>query len=129
MHRHNAGVTIAESLLAATVLLIAAASFAMLATQSARTTSSSQLAVYGADALSAAASAVQRGNPRYLQARALNAEDLQLLASTGGRRAALRPALRGEIKPLGGDPPRYLITIQGPDFQVSATATAPGGSP
>lgn len=129
MRRHTAGITIAESLLAAIILLIAAASFAVLATQAARTTSASQLASYGADALSAAASAVQRGNPSYLQSRSLSAQDLQLLASTGGRRAALRPALHGDIRALGGDPPRYLITVQGPEFELKATATAPGGSP
>ena len=123
------GVTVTESLLAALVLLLAAASFASLATQSARTTSNGQLTIYAADTLSAAASAINRGNPLYLQSRSLSAEDLQLLASSGGRRAALRPALSGNITDLGSNPPRYRVSVRGPDFQLTAVATAPGGTP
>lgn len=89
----------------------------------------SALTTYAADALSAAAQAITRGNPQYARTRALSAADLQLLASQGGRRAALRPALSGSITALGRDPPRYQVTIQGPSFELSAVVTAPGGTP
>lgn len=129
MKRNTLGVTLVESLLAALVLLLASAAFAMLVTQSARTTANSQLAIYAGDALSAATSAIQRGNPRYIQNTTLSPQDLQLLASTGGRRAALRPALSGQIRNLAGNPPRFEITVRGPDIELKAVATAPGGTP
>lgn len=129
MRRATQGLTLTETLLAVVLLVLLVTAFAVASTQAARTVAGGQLSTYAADALQNAALAINRGNPQYARSRALSASDLQLLASQDGRRAALRPALSGSITAEAGDPPRYRVTIQGPDFQLQATATAPGGTP
>lgn len=124
----SAGFTLIEVLLATLILLLAAAAFATLATQSARSTSSSQVSSYAADVLAKATTAINEGNPTYLQSRDLSSADFQRLGS-GNRRTTLRPALTGRIQSLGGDPPRYRVQISGQDFTLESIATAPGGTP
>ncbi|CAM3714631.1 hypothetical protein DESA109040_20535 [Deinococcus saxicola] len=129
MRQTAQGFTIVETLLAAAVLLLAAASFAVVVTQGARTAASAQLSTYASNALSTAAAQIVSGNPDYARTRALSAGDLQMLSSAGGQRAKLRPALSGQIRSLGQNPPRYALSVTGPGFTLSAVATAPGGTP
>jgi Tfp pilus assembly protein PilV len=126
---HTHGFSLAEVLIATALMLMAVTAFALFNAQAARTISTSELATYAADALDAAAQAINVGNPAYTQSRALSAQDLQLLASATGQRAAFRPALSGTITAQNADPPRYEVAITGPGFTLRAQATAPGGSP
>lgn len=129
MHPRMQGFSLIEVLLATVVLLIAVTIFAALNAQSARGVSTAQLSTYASDALTATSVQIAQGNPQYLQSRELRAEDLQRLTTTDTRRSALRPALSGTITVQSSDPPRYLISIRGPDFTLTRTATAPGGAP
>lgn len=123
------GLTLIEVLLAALVLLLAVTAFASLAAQSAKTAASSQLSAYAADALSSASDAINIGNPAFTRNRNLGSDDVALLAAQNSRRNTLRPALSGQIRFIGGDPPQYRIQIRGPDFSLQTVATAPGGTP
>ncbi|GGR38554.1 type IV pilus modification PilV family protein [Deinococcus ruber] len=125
----TAGITLIEALLSAVVIVLALVAFATVNLQSARTVSSSQLSTYAADALTAVTASIQQGGLQYARPLDLSAEDLQVLASSGSKRAALRPALSGQISPLGGDPPTYRVQIRSSDFTLAAIATAPGGTP
>ena len=49
-----------------------------------------------------------------------------LLLLVAGRALASEPIT---ITAQGSDPPRYLVTIRGPDFALSNIVTAPGGNP
>ncbi len=123
------GITMTEALVVTAVLLSVITLFAQVNVTSARAAVTAELSTYATDALQATAAAINDGNPAYATSRTLSATDLQLLASTGGRRQTLVPALTGQITPLASDPPRYRITLQGPDIHLTATATAPGGTP
>ena len=124
------GFSLIEVLLAVVVLMIAVTLYASLNTQGARTISNANLSTYAADALTATSLQITQGNPLYLHSRSLTPEDLQQLSiNDEGRRSALRPALSGTITAQGGSPPRYDITIRGPDFILARTAVAPGGEP
>lgn len=129
MRSSTQGFSIIEVLVAAVIILVTISAFAVFNTQTARSVSTAQLATYTADALTAASLAITQGNATYLHSRELTAADLQDLTSNGTRRTALRPALSGTITAQGSDPPRYLVTIRGPDFALSNIVTAPGGNP
>ncbi|GGR32636.1 type IV pilus modification PilV family protein [Deinococcus ruber] len=132
MHRpeRTLGITTIEVLISVAVALLAVTSFAIVVTQSARTTGTAFLSTYAVRAVQAVAHNIQQGNPAYTTALTLTAEDLQsVLSSQENRRADLRPALSGTIQPLGGDPPTYRVQVGDGDFTQSATVTAPGGTP
>lgn len=123
------GITLVEILVATILALILIGSIATIFIQSSRAGSTAQLNAYAADAVSDVTSAINTGNASFLQNRDLTTADLQLLAASNSRRNALRPGLTGQIRALGGDPPRYRVHIQGPDFTLDSQATAPGGTP
>lgn len=126
----NHGFTLIETLLAAIVLLLALAGFAVLSAQSARTLATSQLTSYASDALQSLSQAINQGNPTYTHAATLNGQDLALLMTeNGNHRQAATEALSGVVTPLGSDPPRFRVTVGNADFRLSAVATAPGGTP
>lgn len=129
MRSSTQGFSILDVLIGTAVILVTLTAFVVFASQTARTYSNAQLSTYAADALTATSLAITQGNPTYLQTRELTAADLQNVTSIGTQRAALRPALSGTIVGQGSDPPRYLVTIRGPDFALSSLVTAPGGAP
>lgn len=128
--KHNLhGFTIVEALLATVVLLLGVTLFAYINAQAARTVTDGQLASYAADALDATAQAINVGNPNYTRTRALNTADLNLLATSGGRRQTIQPSMTGQITDRQTDPPTFQVQISGPGVQLTAVATAPGGTP
>lgn len=129
MTQRTTAFTLIEVLLAAAVLLLAAATFASLNAQAARSITQAQLSTTATDALKAAAQAIRGGNSTYTQTRTLTSADLALLSEPDGRATRVLPSLSGTITANGGNPPTYTITITGPDFTITAPATAPGGTP